>query len=120
MRKHVLIPILLTAALCALAADKTIEAMKAEADKASGGHQANLCSELAEHLVKVADQQFNQGNDDQGQATVQDILKYASKARDAAIQSHDSMKQTEIRLRETQRRLESLKRTLSVDDRPPL
>jgi polyhydroxyalkanoate synthesis regulator phasin len=120
MKRHFLIPAFLIIALCARAADKSIEAMKAEADKASGGHQAKLCSELAEHLVKVADQQFNQGNDDQGRATVQDILKYASKARDAAIQSHDSMKQTEIHLREAQRRLEWLKRTLSVDDRPPL
>jgi division protein CdvB (Snf7/Vps24/ESCRT-III family) len=120
MKRHVFIPVLLAVALSALASQKSIEAMKEEADKASGGHQAKLCAELAEHLVSVADQQFNQGNNQQGQATVQDILKYASKARDAAIQSHDNMKQTEIHLRETLRRLEALKRTLSVDDRPLL
>jgi hypothetical protein len=118
MKTVVLIPLFLLITLSALADEKNIEAMKAEADKASGGHQAKLCSELAERLVGVADQQFSDGNDQQGQATLQDIVKYASKARDAAIQSHDSLKQTEIHLRETQRRLEALKRSLSIDDRP--
>jgi len=62
-------------------------------------------------------QQFNKGNIQQAQATVQDILKYAAMARDAAITSHGKMKQTEIVLRETQRRLEALKRTFSVNGR---
>ena len=118
MKKILVISLLLLAVIGLLAAEKSIDAKKAEAEKASGGHQAKLCSELAEQLVSVADQQFNDGNSQQGQATVQDVLKYASKARDAAIQSHESLKQTEIHLRETQRRLESLKRSLSVDDRP--
>lgn len=119
MHKTSLICVLfITATL--LAAQRSIDGLKEEADKASGGHQAKLCSDLAQTLVAVADQQFTDGNADQGQATVQDILKYAQKARDAAVKSHDQLKQTEIRLRETQRRLDSLKRTLSVDDRPPL
>ena len=103
-----------------LSAQRNIENLKEEADKAQGGHQAKLCSELARDLVGVADQHFTQGNTDQGQATVQDILKYAQKARDAAVKSHSNMKDTEIRLRETQRHLEEVKRTLALDDRPPL
>jgi len=103
-----------------LSAQRNIENLKEEADKAQGGHQAKLCSELARDLVGVADQHFTQGNTDQGQATVQDILKYAQMARDAAVKSHSNMKDTEIRLRATQRRLEEVKRTLAVDDRPPL
>lgn len=51
---------------------------------------------------------------------MQDILKYAEKARDAAVSSHDNLKQTEIHLRQTQRNLEDMKRTLSVEDRPPI
>jgi polyhydroxyalkanoate synthesis regulator phasin len=118
--RAILMTVLLLPVMGFCLGEKNIDAMKAEADKASGGHQAKLASELAQDLVKVADQQFTAGNNQQGQATVQDILKYSSLARDAAVNSHDSMKQTEIRLRETQRRLEALKRTLSVDDRPPL
>ena len=119
---HKLAPIIVLLVLCtlALAAQRNVDGLKEEADRAAGGHQAKLCSELAQYLVGVADQQFTQGNSEQGQATVQDILKYAQKARDAAIKSHDKMKETEIRLRETQRHLEGLKRTLALDDRPPL
>jgi len=116
----IVLPIVLAAGLMPLAPQRNIEGLKAEADHAVGGHQAKLCSELAEHLVGVADEQFTQGSSEQAQATVQDILKYTEKARDAAVKSHDNMKQTEIRLRQIQRRLEALKRTLTVDDRPPL
>ena len=120
MQKLASILVLLAVSALPLAAQRSIDGLKEEADKAEGGHQARLCSELAEMLVGVADQQFTSGNSDQGQATVQDILKYAQKARDAAIKRHDKLKETEIRLRETQRRLESLKRTLALEDRPPL
>jgi len=112
--------VLLVLCTLPLAAQRNVDGLKEEADRAAGGHQARLCSELAQYLVGVADQQFTQGNSEQGQATVQDILKYAQKARDAAIKSHDKLKETEIRLRETQRHLEGLKRTLALEDRPPL
>ncbi|HEY6351716.1 MAG TPA: hypothetical protein VI636_20130 [Candidatus Angelobacter sp.] len=120
MQKLASILVLLAVSALPLAAQRSIDGLKEEADKAEAGHQARLCSELAELLVGVADQQFTNGNPDQGQASVQDILKYAQKARDAAIKSHDKLKETEIRLRETQRRLESLKRSLALEDRPPL
>lgn len=99
---------------------KNIDSLKQEVDRAQGGHQAKLASELAENLVGVADQQFTEGSNQQAQGTVQDVLKYAQIARDAAVKSRDNLKQTEIRLRTTQRRLEALKRTLTVEDRPPL
>lgn len=120
MRTPVIVAILFMLAFSALAAQRSLEEMKAEADRAQGGHQAKLCSDLAHHLVAIANQQFTDGKSQDAQATVQDILKYAEKARDAAVKSHDSLKQAEIRLRQTQRGLEDLKRTLSVDDRPPI
>src|SRR5215831_17904090 len=120
MHRFAPIIVLLMLSSLSLLAQRSVDGLKEEADHAEGGHQAKLCSELAQYLVGVADQQFTQGNTDQGQATVQDILKYAQKARDAAVKSHSNMKDTEIRLRATQRRLEEVKRTLAVDDRPPL
>jgi hypothetical protein len=102
------------------AAQKNIDQMKAEADRADGGHQAKLCAELAQQLVPIADHQFTEGNVVEAQKTVQEILNYATKARDASVKSHGKMKETEIILRTTQRKLEALKRTLAVDDRPPL
>ncbi len=94
--------------------------MKAEADRAEGGHQAKLCAEVAQQLVAFADQQFTEGNVAEAQKVVQDILTYAGKARDASIKSLSRMKETEISLRTTQRKLEAVKRTLSAEDRPPL
>ncbi len=120
MRRCIPIGLAVLLALPALSGQVTIDETKSQAEKAQGGEKAKLCAELAEQLVDVVHQQFNKGNIQQAQATVQDILKYAAMARDAAITSHGKMKQTEIVLRETQRRLEALKRTLSVNDRPPL
>ncbi|HLJ25773.1 MAG TPA: hypothetical protein VKY85_03620 [Candidatus Angelobacter sp.] len=120
MKKLIVISTFFILALAAVALQRNIEGLKEEAEHAAGGRQAKLCSELAEQLVGIADQQFTQGSSEQAQATVQDVLKYAQLARDAAVRSRDNMKQTEIRLRQTQRHLEAVRRTLPVDDRAPL
>ncbi len=109
---------LLTLAACV--AQRTIESMKAEADAAQGGLRAKLYAQLAEALVGVANQQFSQDDDQSGQATVQDILKYSAQAREVCLRTREKMKETEIIMRSTQRKLESLKHTLGVDDRPPV
>lgn len=100
--------------------DQNLERMKAEAMKSSGGQQAKLYAELAESLVEVANQQFNQGESVKGHATVQDILDYAGKAHDAALSAKSNRKEVEIHLRNTQRHLENVKRTLAAEDRPAL
>jgi hypothetical protein len=99
---------------------KDLETLKVEAEKATGGQQAKLYAEIADRLVDVADEQFNQGNSVQGHATVQEVLQDATKAHDIALRSHDKRKEVEIHLRETQRHLEAVKRTLAAEDRPAL
>ena len=120
MRRNIPILILLLLAFTALAEDKTIDQLKAEAEKADSGQQARLYAEVAERLVEVADVQFTNGDAIHGHATVQEILQYAIKAHDRAISTRKKMKETEIHLRNTQRRMESLKRTLAAEDRPAL
>ncbi len=119
---HRLAPLLtlLLLGATALASQKDLDTLKAEAAKATGSQQAKLYAELAQRLVDLADQQFNQGNSVQGHATVQEILDYGTKAHDIALRTHDNRKQVEIHLREAQRRLESVKRTLAAEDRPAL
>jgi hypothetical protein len=95
-----------------------VDQLRAEAEKASGGHQALLYAELAERLVDQADQQFTQGESVKAQATIQEILSAATKARDGGVSSRRKLKETEIHLRLTQRHLEDVRRTLSIDDRP--
>jgi hypothetical protein len=115
-----LTPIILVLALATGASQKDLDALKAETEKATGGQQAKLYSELADRLVDIADQQFTQGNSVQGHATVKEILDDASKAHDIALRTHDNRKEVEIHLRQAQRHLESLKRTLAAEDRPAL
>lgn len=119
MRTLSYILILLSFATAA-ASQKTVEQLRSEAEKSSGGQQALIYAELAERLVYVADQQFTAGDSSKGQDTVQEILADATKARDAAVGSRKKLKRVEIHLRETQRHLENVRRTLAASDRPPL
>ena len=117
-------PLALILAVLTLAAplhgkdQKSLEQLRAEAEKAGGGHQALLFAELAERLVDQADQQFTQGESVKGEATVQEILTCATRSRNAGVSSRRKLKETEIHLRQTQRHLENVRRTLSAEDRP--
>jgi hypothetical protein len=120
MRKAVLFPILLLLALglVALAEDKTLDQLKAEAERPDSGQQAKLCAEVAERLVAVADKQFTEGESIKGHATVQQVLQYATRAHDLAVQTRKKMKETEIHLRRCRFALENMRRTLAAEDRP--
>jgi hypothetical protein len=119
MRRLASILIVLLVAIASAAADKTVEQLKAEAERADND-QARACAEVAERLVAVADKQFSDGESIKGQGTVQEILQYAKRARDLAIKSRKKMKETEIHLRRGRRALEDMRRTLAAEDRPPV
>ena len=70
--------------------------------------------------MDTADQQFTAGDSTKAQQTIQQILSDATKAHDGALSTRKKLKDVEIHLRETQRHLESVRRTLAADDRPPL
>lgn len=118
MPKLFSILILLSLALAARAEQKAIDQLKTEAEHAEPGQQGRLYAEIAEKMVSVADKQFTDGESVKGHATVQEILQYATKAHDLAIQTRKKMKETEKSLRECHRRLENMKRTLAAEDRP--
>jgi hypothetical protein len=119
MRKTSSILILLLLTLAALADDKNLDQLKAEAERA-GNDQAKVCAEVAERLVSVADKQFTDGESVKGHATVQEILQYATRSRDLAIKTRKKMKETEIHLRRCRHALENMRRTLAAEDRPPV
>jgi hypothetical protein len=118
MRKLISVLILLLLALPATAEDKTLDQLKAEAERADSGQQAKLWAEVAERLVSVADKQFTDGESVKGHATVQEIQQYAIRARDLAIKTRKKMKETEIHLRRCRHALENMRRTLAAEDRP--
>jgi hypothetical protein len=119
MRKPASILVLLLLMLMALADDKNLDQLKAEAGRA-GNDQAKVCAEVAERLVSVADKQFTDGQSVNGHATVQEILQYATRAHDLAIKTRKKMKETEIHLRRCRYALENMRRTLAAEDRPPV
>ena len=120
MRKLFPITIVLLLALTASAEDKTktIDQLKAEAEHAEAGQQGRLYAEIAARLVAVADKQFTDSESVKGHATVQEVLQYATKAHDLAIQTRKKMKETEKDLRLCRRNLENMRRTLAAEDRP--
>lgn len=120
MRKRSYIVLIILLSLTAFAKKKTVDELKAEAEKSHGGHQAELYAELSRRLVDVADQQFTAGESTRGQATVQEILADATRAHDLAVSTRNKLKHVEIELREAQRHLENVRRTLAADDRPPV
>jgi hypothetical protein len=118
MPKLFSIIIMLLLALAARAEQKAVDQLKTEAEHASPDQQGRLYAEIAEKLVAVADKQFTDGESVKGHAIVQEILQYATKAHDLAIETRKKMKETEKSLRECHRRLENMKRTLAAEDRP--
>ena len=92
--------------------------LKAEAEHGAPDQQARIYAEIADALVPVADKEFTDGESVKGHAMVQEILQYATKAHDLAIQGRKKMKETEKALRQCRRRLESMRRTLAAEDRP--
>jgi len=118
MPKLFSIMIILSLAIAARAEQKTVDQLKAEAEHAAPDQQGRLYAEIADMLVAVSDKQFTDGESVKGHATVQEILQYATKSHDLAIQTRKKMKETEKSLRQCRRRLENMRRTLAAEDRP--
>ena len=118
MPKTLPIILVLLLTLAAVGEVKTIDQLKAEAEHAEPGQQGRLYAEIAAKLVAVADKQFTDSESIKGHATVQEILQYATKAHDLALQTHKKMKEVEKDLRLCKHNLENMRRTLAAEDRP--
>ena len=118
MRKLFPVVIVLLLTLAARGEQKTIDQLKTEAEHAEPGQQGRLYAEIASRLVAVADKQFTDSESIKGHATVQEILQYASKAHDLALQTRRKMKEVEKDLRLCRHNLENMRRTLAAEDRP--
>jgi len=111
--------ILLAAFLPAVAhEDEAIGQLIARADAAPLKDRPALYAEVARRQLEGADKSYTDGNIDQAQAAVHDVVEYSGKARDAALQSNKKLKNTEIAIREMAHHLRDLKRTLAIEDQP--
>ena len=93
-------------------------ALKSRAAAAKVTDQDKIYAQLAMSAAAVANDHYTAGDVNKAQATIDEAVSYAEKARDAALHTNKNLKQTEITLRETSRRLEDLRRTLALEDRP--
>jgi hypothetical protein len=121
MKKFFIIVIALLSAF-ALASDKqeSIETLKMRADSAQPRDRVELCIRVAERQLDALDKAYNDGTIQQAHAALADVLSYGVRAADLSGKTGKRMKQTEIALRKMAGRLEAIRKTLAVDDRPPV
>lgn len=75
---------------------------------------------LFEQEIELADLAYNDGDADRGLSLVNGSVSDAGRAREVAVKSHKSIKKLEMHVRRSARRLEDIRRTLAIDDRPPV
>jgi hypothetical protein len=121
MRKILIIVVALLSALAwAFGQPESIEALKARAAQAQPRDQVELFTRIAERQLDFLDKAFDGGTVQQTQAALADVVTFGVKAAQASSESGKRMKQTEIALRKMTGRLEAIRKTLAVDDRPPV
>jgi predicted DNA-binding helix-hairpin-helix protein len=120
--KRMLAVLIVASLSLALRADtqETIASLKARADAAQGKQQVEVCTEVAQWQAKTLDTAYTDGNIQQAQTALADVVNYGVKAAKAAVETRKRMKQTEIALRRIGERLETIRKTLDLDDRPPV
>jgi len=119
-RLSILALILMMSAWVIASKDSTLDDLKARAETASPSDRISICVEVAERELKIADEAFTAGKVDEAQAAVKDIVTYAGKAHDAALESGKKIKGTEIAFRKMAAKLKDIKRTLSFEDQAPV
>lgn len=97
-----------------------IEELKSKAEHKGDADRGRIYADIAHELVELANAQFTNGESDKGQASIRDAVNYAEKSANSADIKGHKIKNAEIMLRETARRIEEVRRTLDVDDQPPL
>lgn len=112
--------ILMMSAWVIASKDSTLDDLKARAETASPSDRISICVEVAERELKIADAAFTAGKVDEAQTAVKDIVTYAGKAHDAALESGKKIKGTEIAFRKMAAKLKDIKRTLSFEDQAPV
>lgn len=121
MKKLLIIVVVLLSAL-AWASDKleSIESLKARAEQARPKDQVELFTRIAERQLDSLAKAYNGGTVREAQAALADVVTYGVKAAQVSGTTGKRMKQTEIAMRKISGRLEAIRKTLDLDDRPPL
>lgn len=75
-------------------------------------------AELVHDLVEQFNLQLDAGELQPAQQTLNDIVAYSDKARQASVKSHHKLKQAELLIHKSARRLEEIEKATAVENRP--
>ena len=100
--------------------EQTAADLKARADAAQGADRATLSLEYAHRQLEDANTRYTQGEVDQAEAEIEEVVAYSHRAADAASASGKRLKQTEIELRKLEHRMRDIGHSLNIDVRPPV
>lgn len=115
-----LLALLLGSTIVAAGKEETLAELKARAESARPEDRPQLCIEIARRQLRDADKHYNDGNVEQARAALDDIISYSEKARDSATQSKKHLKDVEIAVRKMAKKLRDIRRTLNLEDQPPV
>jgi hypothetical protein len=101
-------------------AEESTEELTLRAEAARLEQRPPLYTEIARRHLEAASELYAAGDVPAARAAVQNVVKYADKAQDAAVRSGKKLKTTEIALRKMASRLRDIKRTLSFEDQAPV
>ena len=102
------------------AKDETAAELKARLERARPEERPEICIEIARQQLRNADKLYSEGKVDQARDAVDEIVTYSEKARDAATQTKKHLKNVEIDVRKIAEKLRDIKRTLVLEDQPPV
>jgi len=120
MRRLTVCVLVVGIAACCAAFEETVETLKARFEGAAPDARAEIGVRIAQGQLHAADESYKQGHVDEARAAVDDVVTYAEKARDGAIEANKHEKNVEIAARKMADRLRDIKRTLAFEDQAPV
>jgi len=102
------------------ARDETIDELKSRAQNAPPQDRPHLRIRIAELQLRNADKLYKEGDVEHARAAVDEIVTYSEQARDSAVETKKHLKNVEITVRKIAERLRDIKRTLALEDQPPI
>jgi len=118
MKTLFLVTVMLAGVMSVARSQETVEAMKSRVEAASEKDQVELCARIAERQLEALDKAYNDGDLKKAETALRDVGIYGVKAADAARNTGKRMKQTEIAIRKMASRLDDIRKTLDIDQRP--
>ena len=104
----------------AAARDESIDELKSRAEKSSPQDRPRLRIRIAELQLRNADKLYKEGDVERARAALDEVVTYSEQARDSAVETKKHLKNVEITVRKIAERLRDIKRTLVLEDQPPI